>query len=266
MDNTPDAQELFQNARSAGEISPQTAALLSGLSARINKTMVAPVVKPTVTDQTLLCMLLDNSPSMEHHNNHKAVIEGHNMVVNALLSAKAVNSIESLTALLNPCEKYIKRTTGGVEDFQWQSLRAAPRLDVRGFIHGCSTPLYDRALETLGSVLARTKWWEDQWGVQTRSVTLLMTDGDANDGKASAKDVSKLVKDMLRMEKHQIFFMGVDCDGVDFRQIGEEMGIPKGCIDVVARDAKAIRAKFQLFSQSAVSVAQGLAPAVPNVF
>lgn len=255
--NTPDASDLFQDALESGEISPGSAALLNGLSTRINRTMAAPVVKPTVTEQTQLCMLIDNSPSMEFNGNDHAVIEGHNQVVNSLLGARGVNSIESLTMLLNNSKWYARHITGNIDQFCWSNLKAAPRLDRKGFISGSGTPLYDRCLETLGSVIARTKWWEDTYGIQTRSVTLLMSDGDNNDGRATAADVAKVVGDMLAMEKHRIFFVGLQLNNVDFKRIGMEMGIPANCIDVVERDPRAIRAKFQLFSQSASAIASG---------
>lgn len=257
----PDCSDLFQEAKECGEISPGSALLLAGLSKRINKTMAVIPNKPLVTDQTLLCILLDNSPSMEHNRNHVAAVEGHNTVTNALLQAKAINSVESLTMLLNSNPKYVRTTTGDRDDFCWLSLKAAPRLDHKRFIHGSATPLFDRSLEALGSVLARTKWWEDTYGVQTRSITLLMTDGEDNDSKAKASDVARLVQDMLAMEKHRIFFMGVKSNTIDYTQLGASMGIPSDCIGVVERDAKAIRDKFQLFSQSAIAVAsnQGVA-------
>jgi hypothetical protein len=261
---TPDASELFQNAAQSGDISPGSAAILGGLSARINRTLSTLSVTPAVTELLQVCMLLDNTPSMEHKNNHLGVIEGHNLVVDALLQAKGVDSVETLSALINPNARYAQRITGDSDLFQWVALSASPRLDKTGFIHGSGTPLYDRCLETLGSVIARTMWWEDNYGVQTRSVTLLMTDGGNNDGRANAADVSKVVKDMLRAEKHKIYFMGVDSIGIDFREIGREMGIPDEYIDVVERDPKTIRAKFQVFSQSAVALAGNAAAVVPR--
>jgi hypothetical protein len=259
--NTPDAHDLFKDALESGEISPGSALLLNGLSARINRTMAAPVVKPTVTEQTQLCMLIDNSPSMEYNSNDFAVIEGHNEVVNSLMTARAVNSIETLTVLLNNSPDYARRITGDADNFRWANLKAAPRLDKKGFIAGSGTPLYDRCIETLGSVIARTKWWEDTYGIQTRSITLLMTDGDNNGSKAKASDVACLVNDMLAMEKHRIFFMGVQLNSLDFKKIGTEMGIPANCIDIVERDPRAIRARFQLFSQSASAIASGASTA-----
>lgn len=253
--DTPDSADLFQDAKESGEISPGSAALLTGLSARINRTMAVLPVKPVVTDQTLLCMLLDNSPSMQSNRNHVAAVEGHNLVVNSLQQAKAINSVESLTILLNENPKYVHSITGDSDEFRWAALRAAPRLDHKRFVFGSGTPLYDRCLETLGSVLARTKWWEDTYGVQARSITLLTTDGEDNDSKSTASDVAKVVRDMLAMEKHRIFFMGVKSSVTDYVKIGQSMGIPDECIGVVGSDAKAIRDKFQLFSQSAVAVA-----------
>jgi hypothetical protein len=264
--NTPDASDLFQDALDSGEISPGSAMLLGGLSQRINRTMSAPAVKPTVTEQTQLCMLIDNSPSMEYHDNQMAVIEGHNLVVNSLMNAKAVNSIESLTVLLNQTPNYVKRITGDADCFKWSGLKGAPRLEKSGFIAGSGTALYDRCLETLGSVIARTKWWEDTYGIQTRSVTLLMTDGDNNEGSATADDVAKVVSDMLNMEKHRIFFMGVKLGNTNFKKIGAKMGIPDNCIDVVERDPRAIRARFQLFSQSASAIAHGANPVAAQSF
>jgi hypothetical protein len=202
-------------------------------------------------------MLIDNSPSMEFNSNDIAVIEGHNLVVNSLIGARAVNSIESLTVLLNHNRAYARSITGSDEHFRWSNLKAAPRLDRRSFISGTGTPLYDRCLETLGSVIARTKWWEETYGIQTRSVTLLMTDGANNEGKATAEDVAKVVRDMLAMEKHRIFFMGLQIDNLDFKKVGAEMGIPEHCIDVVERDPRTIRSRFQLFSQSASAIASG---------
>jgi hypothetical protein len=261
---TPDANELFQNAAKSGDISPGSATILGGLSARINKTMTTLAVNSSVTELLQVCMLLDNTPSMEHKNNHLAVIEGHNLVVEALLQAKGVDSVETLTELINPSARYTQRITGIADTFRWCSITAAPRLDKTGYIYGSGTPLYRRCLETLGSVIARTKWWEDTYGVQTRSVTLILTDGGNNEGQTSAKDVCKVVTDMLRAEKHRIYFLGVDSIGVDFRQVGMEIGIPDQCIDVVQRDPKTIRAKFQVFSQSAIALAGNATAVVPK--
>ena len=253
--NLPNSNQLFKDAGDAGELSPQAVSLLSGLSARIDRSMAVLKAEPTVTEQTLLSMMLDNTPSMSTDGNHMAVIDGHNLVVNAILDSRAVNSVEVLTTLINPGKSYTQHILGdkSATEFQWCALKAAPRLDEKGYINGTSTPLYDRCLETLGSVVARTKWWEDKYGIQTRSVTLLMTDGASNSGKATAQDVARIVGDMLSMEKHRIFFMGVKLAGCDFHRIGQEMGIPANCIDEVDRDPKAIRRKFQLFSQSAIA-------------
>lgn len=267
MDNqTPNAADLFQSAAQSGDLSPGSAKILTGLSARINKTMNTLAVNTSVTELLQVCMLLDNSPSMEQNRNHLAVIEGHNLVVDALLSARGIDSVETLTMALNPCPRYVKRITGDTDSFKWCALKAAPRLDKTGFIHGSGTPLYDRVLETLGSVVARTKWWEDNYGVQTRSVTLIMTDGGDNDSTKTAKDVARVITDMLASEKHRIYFMGVTTNGADdFRAIGKEMGLPDSSIDEVERDPKAIRAKFQMFSQSAVALSSA-APAVVHPF
>ena len=143
--------------------------------------------------------------------------------------------------------------TGGADDFKWTALRAAPRLVIDSYTRGM-TPLFDRVLELLGSVVARTKWWEDEYGVQTTSRTLIMTDGEDNESKFTAADVAQVVRDMLAMEKHQIFLAGIKgYDNIDFKALGKSMGLPDHCIDTVPSDEKAIRSWLELRSQSAVS-------------
>ncbi|MBX9721583.1 MAG: hypothetical protein K2X81_09330, partial [Candidatus Obscuribacterales bacterium] len=60
--------------------------------------------------------------------------------------------------------------------------------------------------------------------------------------------------------KHSIFYMGVQSGSIDFRKVGAEMGIAPECIEVVTKDPKEIRNRFQLFSQSAVAIANGASP------
>jgi hypothetical protein len=265
--DTISSADLFADQQDEGLLSPSSASVLGQLATRIDLSMQTLSAPTTVTSQTVLGVLLDNSPSMNYVNRDKTVnptgvsnadatIAGHNLVIEALTGAKAVNSIEMLSQLLNPDDpNYIKKVTGGSDVFKWSPLRVAPKLVSDGFVEGWATPLYDRALELLGSVVARTKWWEDEYGVQTTSRTLLMSDGESNTGRFGAADVRQLVEDMLAMEKHRIFFLGVRGadSSVDFNKIAADMGIPADCVGVVPSDPKAIRAWFQLFSQSATS-------------
>lgn len=260
---TISSQDLFDDGQSEGIISPSSASILTGLATRIDRSMQPLSVAPTITTQTLVGALMDNSPSMNYKDpsnrngptNAESVIEGHNLVIEALTGAKAVNSLEMLTQVLHPGKTYIQSVTGGSDVFKWTPLRAAPRLLVPGYLQGHDTPLYDRALELLGSVIARTKWWEDEYGVSTTTRTLIMSDGESNAGTHTAGDVRQVVEDMLAMEKHQVFFLGVKGydDSIDFRAIARGMGIPDDKIGVVPSDPRAIRAWFTLFSQSATS-------------
>lgn len=258
------SQDLFDDSQMEGILSPSSATVLSDLSNRIDKSMQQLSVTPTITTQTLVAMLLDNSPSMNYcanpgakdaQSNYQSVVAGHNLVIESLKGAKAVNSIEALTQLLNPEARYINTVTGGDKDFKWLPLSAAHNLIEDEYIQGWSTPLYDRSLELLGSVIARTKWWEDEYGVQTTSRCLILSDGENTDGRYTASDVKQVVEDMLAMEKHRIFFLGVrgPDSSVDFHDIATQMGIPHDSVGVVPSDPKAIRAWFQLFSQSATA-------------
>jgi hypothetical protein len=46
----------------------------------------------------------------------------------------------------------IRSVTGGSGVFKWMPLRTAPKLVLPGYLQGSDTPLYDCALELLGSV------------------------------------------------------------------------------------------------------------------
>jgi hypothetical protein len=261
--STINVDDLFSDAQSEGVLSPGSASLLTGLSARIAMSMQPLAVAPTVSEQTLLIALLDNTPSMQHRGrdaasgklspktNAEAVIDGHNLMLESLAGAKAVNSIEYLPLLINPDPSYIQRICGR-DEFTWKAMRAADQLVEQGFIYGYSTPLYERALTALGSAVARTKFWEDTYSVQTRSVTVIMSDGENNSGRYKADDVKALVGDMQAAERHRIFYWGLQGSdtSIDFHEIGRSMGIPDDAITVIPSDPKAIRALFQLFSQS----------------
>ncbi len=263
------ANDLFNQSANDGELSPGSATVLTGLGARINASLTPLVVAPTVTEETVLGVLMDNTPSTDVEvrdpdsgklvNAAASLVSGHNLIKQSLLDAKVAESIEMLTQLINPEDDYISAITGGKPSFSWTPLRGAYLLNPVGYVHGYSTPLNDRTLELLGSAVARVKWWEEEYGVLARSLSLIMTDGQNNTGRASAADVKLVVQDMIRMEKHRIFFLGVDTsgNGVDFfRNVALNMGIPADCVDVIPNDPKKIRAKFQLFSQSAVQVSQ----------
>lgn len=253
--NDISTSDLFDDAKAEGILSPPSASVLSGLAGRIDRSMQILAAPPTVTTQTLLAMMMDNSPSMRHKNNFESVIAGHTLVLEALTGSKAVNSIEVLTQLLHPDADYIKAVTGGSDAFKWTALRGHPNLRGDEYIQGYDTPLYDRALEILGSVIARTKWWEDEYAVQTTTRVLLLSDGENNAGRYDEKDVRQVVQDMIAMEKHRIYFCGVKGydRNVDFTAIAKGMGIPEENIGIVPSDPKAIRAWFSLFSQSATA-------------
>lgn len=255
MTSVPKAEELFEGVEEGGELSAESVKLLSQRSAYVDTTFRAGTVEG-VSEQTLLTVLLDNTPSMDYAGkpgaatNASCVVDGFNLLVSSLIDARSVGSIELLPVLINPDGRWIKQVTGQTDVFTWRSIREVSRLLLPGYVHGSSTPLYERGLQALAAAVARTHWWEDQ-GVQTSTITLLMSDGQNNAGTATAAQVAQVVRDMRAAEKHRIFYWGVQgSERVDFREIGLGMGIPDTCISVIPSDPKQIRAMFQLFSQS----------------
>jgi hypothetical protein len=129
-------------------------------------------------------------------------------------------------------------------------------MDRQNYQPNKGTPLYDQTVVLLGTVLAKAQDFADN-GVPVRTVTLIITDGaDCHSLRSQAKDVSLIVKDMLKAENHIIAGMGIDDGSTDFRRVFQEMGISDRWMLTPSNSETEIRQAFQVFSQSAVRVSQ----------
>ena len=132
-------------------------------------------------------------------------------------------------------------------------------MDTQNYQANGGTPLYDETAKLLGTVIAKTQEFKDN-GIQVRTITLIMTDGqDAHSHQCNTNDVKSIVSDMLRSEEHIIAAMGFDNGSTDFEQVFQEMGIPSNWILTTNSDPSEIRKAFQVFSQSAVRASQSAA-------
>jgi hypothetical protein len=114
----------------------------------------------------------------------------------------------------------------------YTALAAAPAL-TEGNYSGSNlvpvTPLYLRTLVTLGTAMLKARE-EEARGVQVRTFTLVITDGEDNkSGDVTASHVRFVVTDMLEFSSdHIVAGMGVgERPAVDFRNIFASMGIPQ---------------------------------------
>ena len=143
--------------------------------------------------------------------------------------------------------------------FPYRRLADAVLMDTKNYAPNLGTPLYDQTAVLLGTVLAKTKEFQDA-GVPVRTITLLITDGaDCHSTTQTPKSVRAIVEDMLRQESHIVAGMGIADGHTDYRLVFREMGIREDWILTPGNSAGEVRKAFQVFSQSAVRASQSAA-------
>lgn len=246
---TPVSQ-LFEAAHAEGVLGPQSLQALTvvDLGAQIQAGLGISVDDVQASEVVLVTVMPDDSGSIRHAGHARTVCEGHNLVLDALLSSQQRDGILFHTRYLN----------GSVLN-PFRPLEDVVRMHSRNYDPSLGTPLHDQAVVLLGTVLAKAQEFTRN-GVSARTVTLLITDGvDCHSRKARARDVASLVGDLRRAENHIVAAMGIDDGSTDFRQVFREMGIEDRWILTPGQSARDIRQAFQVFSQSAVRVSQGAA-------
>ncbi len=238
---------LFVAAHAEGLLSPSSLQVLTAvdLGAQIQAGLGISVDDVQASEVVLLTIMPDDSGSIRHAGNEQAVRDGHNLVLDALGACKQRDGILAYTRYLN-----------GSVLFPYRPIDQAVRMTAKNYDPNQGTPLYDQAVVLLGSVLAKTREFEDN-GVVARSVTLIITDGaDQHSSRAKAKDVAALVADLSRAESHIVAAMGISDGSTDFRKVFREMGIADRWILTPGNNPSEIRKAFQVFSQSAVRASQ----------
>ncbi|MBI5544207.1 MAG: hypothetical protein HY901_09985 [Deltaproteobacteria bacterium] len=243
----PDVNELFQSAQAEGVLSPESLQTLTSvdLGAQIQAGLGICVDDVKASEVLLLTMMPDDSGSIAAAGNEKVVREGHNLVLEALQSSKQRDAVLAHTRYLN-----------GKVLFPYRPIDQAMGMSSKNYRADQGTPLYDQTVVLLGSVLAKAQEFASN-GVAVRSMTLLITDGsDQHSVKAGAKDVARIVRDMLRAECHIVAAMGINDGATDFQRVFREMGIEDRWILTPGATAGEIRQAFQVFSQSALRASQ----------
>lgn len=248
--STPNVNQLFKQAQGAGELSARSLSVLNvpNIGQQITAALGVPADQFPSSEAILITLQPDDSGSITSAGNVDPMIEGHNSCLDALAGSKQKSSILVSTQYLN----------GQILN-PYTSLENAVRMSRQNYQANKGTPLYDRGVVLLGSVLAKSQEFADQ-GILVRSVTCIMTDGqDYGSVQSAAADVASLVKDLERTERHVVAAMGFDNGDTDFRRIFREMGIRDQWILTPGNTPSEIRRAFQVFSQSAVQISQGAA-------
>jgi hypothetical protein len=248
MSSTRDPNELLKDAFEAGDLSSAAwqaltinADMASGIQAGLG---ISPDDVPA-SEVVLVSMMPDDSGSISCAGNADHVREGHNLVLDALLAARQRSSILVHNRFLN-----------GHVLYPYVALQDATRMTSANYDPQLGTPLFDQTAILLGTVLAKTREFEEN-GVPARSVTLIISDGgDCGSQHQNARSVRAIVEDMLRREIHIVAALGIDDGHTDFKKVFGSMGIPPQWILTTRNSDREIRKAFQLFSQSAIGASQ----------
>ena len=257
MSDDKKVKDLLKKALDEGTLSKAAAQAIDLFDpgATIQAALGMRVEDVTASEVLLVTMMPDDSGSITACGNVKAVIDGHNLVLEALAASKQRGEVLAHTRYLN-----------GHILMPYCTLDQAVRMDGKNY-HAChGTPLYDETVVLLGTVLAKSQEMLDA-GVPVRTVTLIITDGaDAHSTKAGPAQVRALVEDLRRAESHIVAAMGISDGSTDFHRVFREMGIEDRWILTPGSTASEIRRAFEVFSQSAIRAAQGAAAATLGGF
>ncbi len=250
MSDPKTIDELFQSAHDEGELSPGTLRALTvnaDIGAQIQAGLGIAADDVPASEVVLVTMMPDDSGSIRAARHEEDVRSGHNLVLEALCASRQRDDVLVHTRYLN-----------GHVLFPYRKLRDAEQLTGQNYQATLGTPLYDQTVVLLGTVLAKSREFALA-GVPTRSVTLILTDGeDAGSRVQTAATVKSVVEDMLRLESHIVAAMGIGKERT-FRQVFREMGIPDAWILTPGNTQGEIRKAFQTFSQSAIQATRGAA-------
>lgn len=261
MTSTPatSVKALFSNAVAEGSLS-QAAAMqfdVRDIGGEINDALGVSVDDVQASEVVIVTDLVDDSTSIRFVNgNTEAVRNGHNLLIKTLRKQKRANAILASTTLLN---RGLLRA--------YVPVAQAVELDSSNYNPSGGTPLYDRSIVVLGSVIAKAQEFLDN-GVACRCITIIVTDGGDNGGLRGADKVGLVVADMLKAENHIVAGVGIfdgqkDANnkpipgtGTDFREVFRAMGIRDEWILTPDNTEKEILAAFALLSQSASQASQ----------
>ena len=196
----------------------------------------------------LLTILLDDTGSIDSiQGGQQSVIDGHNLVIEALRDSKSDDAIIAHATCMIHGQLY-----------EYKKLSEAPRITRKEYrADGGHTPLYDRTIAVLGTVLAKEQEFKTN-GVPVRTATLIVTDGGDNSSRSTSADVRTVVAELRKRENHIVACMGIGEEST-FRQIFDEMGIDDNWILTPGNNTSDIRKAFVVFSKSSVQASKGAA-------
>jgi hypothetical protein len=247
---SPDeATQLISSATAKGVITQASAQVITGnLGALVLAGAAGKDLEDiSASDVTLVTLLIDQSSSIASRGLEQAVRDGQNALLDAFAGA------QERDAMLVACWTFDSSMD---VLHSYVPVDEATRLDATNYRAKGSTRLYDTWCDALSANVAYAQRLRDG-GTPTRSVVVVVTDGEDVGSTRAAGHCARLSKDLLASELFTLAFVGVGRD-VDFEQVAKAMGVPSGCV-LVQKDATAsgLRRAFQLVSRSAIRASQG---------
>jgi hypothetical protein len=242
----PNVQTLFQGAHNEGDLSAAAFATLSvpDLGAQIQAALGTPALRIPTSRVVLVNVLGDDSGSIARAGNEPVLRECYNDFIGALRGARAAGDVMVTTSFLN---------AGLLHPYVM--IADAPVLDASNYRATGGTPLYDQTIVSLGSVIAKTREFEDA-GVPVNSITLVFTDGHDEHSRRTVAEVRPIMEDVVNRESHIVAGIGISDGFTDFGKVFRDMGLRAEWIMTPGNDPKHIRAVFGLFSASAAQASQ----------
>lgn len=247
--NPLDLNHLFQRAVDEGTIGAEAAAVIAGDLGPLVLAGAAGMAAEDIqaSDVTLVTLLVDASSSIGDRGLEDAVRHGQHGLLDAFAGASAGDSV--LVALWT-------FATDVVVVHGYVPVGDATRLDAKTYRAGGTTRLYDAFCDAAAANVAYAQTLRDA-GTPTRSLLVVVTDGEDVSSKRSTKACAKLAQALLQSEQFLLGFVGVGAD-VDFVKTARAMGFPPGST-LVEKDAtpQSLRRAFALVSRSAVQASRG---------
>lgn len=235
------AASLFASAQQNGTLDPAAmAVIVPNMGANITAGLGIVADDVQASNVCLVALLLDDSSSIADGNNTMNVIDGTNLVLDAVGGSKEDGILG-----------YIGTLNRGILS-PFATLTNTKRPDTNNFTPSGCTPLYDRTAELIATVIAKTEEFQNN-GVPCRSVVMIVTDGSDVGSRThrTPESIQPLVAAALRTEQHIICAMGIDDGATDFRSIFRRMGLRDQWILTPKNTASEIRKAFAMFSKSA---------------
>lgn len=243
-------QDLFGRAQGDGTLSAQSTTLLTG---NLGPVVIAGAAgldaeDITASDVTLITLLIDASSSIAMSGLEQAVRDGQHALVDALGRTREKDSILLALWTFNHDQRVVHAYVP-VDD--------AARLDATTYHGAGTTHLYDTWCDALAANVAYAQKLKDA-GTPTRSVVVVISDGEDVGSRRNARACKKLSEDLLASEQFVLAFVGVGNEA-SFRKVAKSMGIPDGSVLVQSQaTASGIRQAFEMVSRSAIRASQGL--------